>query len=194
MPYKDPAKAREYSRTHPRTPAQKKRLRATQKHWLSREENKVRTRASNLRSYYKNRPKSQARERRRLADPIRGPEKRAYARKRMARLRRENPDKVRKSNMAHALKKLYGLTLEQFDTLVAKQNGLCAICGRPAGKGRGGKPRRLDIDHCHKTHTVRGLLCSSCNNGLGRFDHNHRTLQRAVDYILNPPAPHILEI
>lgn len=69
--------------------------------------------------------------------------------------------------------------------LMAKQSGLCAICRKPEAStdGLSGKVRQLAIDHCHETGRVRGLLCNSCNRGLGLFQDNTELLARAVLYL-----------
>lgn len=80
----------------------------------------------------------------------------------------------------------YGLAPGQYDALLAAQGGRCAICRRATGK-----TRRLAVDHDHQTGEVRGLLCSPCNRELiGR--HPPDALQRAIDYLTNPPARTIL--
>lgn len=71
----------------------------------------------------------------------------------------------------------YGLTEEQFRRMYLDQRGLCAIC-----------PKRLigrdcHIDHDHVTSKVRGLLCGSCNTGLGFFKDNIRLLANAIVYL-----------
>ena len=53
-----------------------------------------------------------------------------------------------------------GLSVEDYDAMLAAQGGVCAICGNPP------KTRRLDVDHDHKTGKVRGLLCHRCNRAL----------------------------
>jgi hypothetical protein len=78
------------------------------------------------------------------------------------------------------LEKLYGLSPNEYYALVAKQNGCCAICGRPP---IGRKHENLDVDHCHNTLKVRGLLCNPCNQGLGSFHDNVDILQKAIDYL-----------
>jgi len=73
--------------------------------------------------------------------------------------------------------KKYGLTVTQYESMLAEQGGGCAICGtKPDGK-------RLAIDHCHKTGEVRGLLCSPCNVGLGHFRDDTDLLYKAVKYL-----------
>ena len=61
----------------------------------------------------------------------------------------------------------YGLTVEQFDSLLASQAGVCAACGEPETARYRTEVRRLSVDHDHKTGAVRGLLCHSCNVALG---------------------------
>lgn len=70
-----------------------------------------------------------------------------------------------------------GLTLEQYSEMWLEQLGACAICG---GADEG---KELAIDHNHETQEVRGLLCQSCNNGLGRFKDDPSLLIRAVRYL-----------
>jgi hypothetical protein len=83
------------------------------------------------------------------------------------------------------LKRAYGLTLDEFNTKLQEQGGLCAICRVPTD-------RRLHVDHDHTCCTtkarscgrcVRGLLCDRCNNGLGSFGDSPETLQAAIDYL-----------
>lgn len=74
----------------------------------------------------------------------------------------------------------YGLTAEDFNKMLADQEGACAICGGPPTA-----PRRLAVDHCHATNTVRGLLCDSCNRGLGQFKDDIVVMQKALDYLRN---------
>lgn len=71
----------------------------------------------------------------------------------------------------------YGLTLEEYDDLLAQQKGVCAICKR----GNGAK--FLVVDHRHKGEVVRGLLCDGCNIGLGMFRDNPAILRVAAAYL-----------
>lgn len=90
------------------------------------------------------------------------------------RWRAENPDKRRAQNR----KALYGITQVDYDRMLEKQAGLCAIChGPPVGK-----PFLL-VDHCHTTGKVRGLLCQSCNVGMGHFRDDPGRLEAAAMYL-----------
>jgi Recombination endonuclease VII len=81
----------------------------------------------------------------------------------------------------------YGITGEQYDALLEAQGGRCAICGNRPRK------QRLAVDHDHATGEVRGLLCKRCNhNLLGAAHENTAILQRAIDYLQNPPARSVL--
>jgi hypothetical protein len=65
----------------------------------------------------------------------------------------------------------YGVTDDVFNTMLAAQNGLCAICGKPeTSLGRTGRVKPLSIDHDHATGKVRGLLCHGCNIRLGWYE------------------------
>ena len=74
------------------------------------------------------------------------------------------------------LKKQYGLSLEAYGAKLAKQGGVCVICQRP-------KEKRLHVDHNHKTHKLRSLLCGKCNRGLGLYEEDPAALRRAADYL-----------
>jgi hypothetical protein len=70
----------------------------------------------------------------------------------------------------------YGLTVQDFDAILVRQEGACGICRRPFR----GTPH---IDHCHLTGWVRGLLCRGCNPGLGSFDNNPAFMVDAAIYM-----------
>lgn len=78
----------------------------------------------------------------------------------------------------------YGISIEERDKLIKKQSNLCAICGNSETvTHQSGQVRDLSIDHCHTTGKIRGLLCGSCNNGLGRFKDSIENLERAIKYL-----------
>lgn len=76
----------------------------------------------------------------------------------------------------------YSITVEQYDAMLAEQDGGCAICGTRIADRAG---RRHYVDHCHETGIVRGVLCSACNSGLGHFKDNRDLLYRAIEYLSN---------
>ena len=78
----------------------------------------------------------------------------------------------------------YGITLEQYNTMLEAQDYRCAICGNEDEV----EGRRLAIDHCHTSGKVRGLLCGKCNRGLGLFYDNYELLQNAIQYLKNANA------
>lgn len=76
-------------------------------------------------------------------------------------------------------KRTYGITLAQYNLLLKYQNNVCAICNRPP------KNIRLNVDHCHRSKRVRGLLCFRCNKYLiGRFNKEHADIfRKAASYL-----------
>lgn len=74
------------------------------------------------------------------------------------------------------LERTYGLSPEQYEKLLTEQNGLCAICQ---------KTEAHHVDHNHENGQVRGLLCSSCNLGLGHFKDDVALLSNAIHYLNN---------
>jgi recombination endonuclease VII len=83
------------------------------------------------------------------------------------------------------LSKKFQLSKETYQLLLNKQGGLCAICKRAevAMDRRSGRVKALAVDHDHLTGRVRGLLCGSCNRGLGLFKEDTRLLELAVKYL-----------
>jgi len=95
--------------------------------------------------------------------------------------RENNRDKFLMVERKSRLKTTYGITPERYDEMFKEQNGRCKIC---EAEKPGGRTKLFFIDHCHKTDTVRGLLCMRCNTGLGLFMDNPKFLGQAVKYLL----------
>lgn len=78
----------------------------------------------------------------------------------------------------------YGMTVAQYDAMLLRQNGCCAICGTDApGSKRARSDRSFCIDHDHKTGFVRGLLCAHCNRGIGLLKDDPAIVEAAVQYL-----------
>jgi hypothetical protein len=77
----------------------------------------------------------------------------------------------------------FGITLSQYNTMHADQDGKCAICGNPETITRNGNVRMLAVDHCHETGKVRGLLCGTCNPMIGYAKDSIALLEAAITYL-----------
>lgn len=90
-----------------------------------------------------------------------------------------------------ALRRKYGITLDQYKAMEASQNGTCAICLRleKLQDHRNGRVRRLCVDHCHDTGKNRDLLCYDCNVTLGRMDESVERLEAMIRYIKKHAHP-----
>lgn len=65
-------------------------------------------------------------------------------------------------------KRLYEITLEDYNKMFEEQQGRCAICGKHVSEFKS----NLAVDHCHKSGKIRGLLCVSCNTKLSVVEDN----------------------
>ena len=92
--------------------------------------------------------------------------------KRKAKLQKE-----KNTNRNSAMKRRFGISINDYESILSKQNYQCAICNKSSSK------QHFDIDHCHKTKKVRGLLCRSCNMGLGYFKDSPNLLNQAAQYL-----------
>lgn len=93
--------------------------------------------------------------------------------------RSQNGDKIRNTNLVRT----YGITLEEYQTLVEHQGGGCAFCGRRPR----GTDRRLSVDHDHNTGAIRAACCDACN----KFKISNLTkedVEKLWHYFNNPPA------
>src|ERR1035437_5087630 len=80
----------------------------------------------------------------------------------------------REDKRAFHLKKRYGLTTEDYQTLNLSQQGRCAICRKTPEEVKQTR-LTLAVDHNHTTKVVRGLLCDRCNRNLGWYE-KHETI------------------
>ena len=108
--------------------------------------------------------------------------KKASMKAAQARYNERYPER-RAAQQRHAhMKANYGLTLDTVEALIAHRHGTCDICGcAPAPDSLG---RTLRVDHDHNTGKVRGMLCSECNLGLGKFQDDIMRLCGAAQYLV----------
>lgn len=100
---------------------------------------------------------------------------RAYACAREQRRRMNHPDKIRLTELRKR-----GMNQTLYEELLALQGGRCAICKTTQPSKR---REYFDIDHCHQTSALRGLLCERCNRGIGLFQDSPELLESAARYI-----------
>ena len=85
--------------------------------------------------------------------------------------------------------KRHGLTVEQYENILASQDYSCAICRSASPGGKGNWHIDHDHSHCDGSYScgecVRGLLCHSCNSALGSFEDDPRILLSAIEYLEN---------
>ena len=75
------------------------------------------------------------------------------------------------------LKRKYGITLQEYEEMFARQNELCALCGNE------NKAKRWHLDHDHATNKVRAILCHHCNLMIGYARDNQKVLASAIEYL-----------
>lgn len=85
------------------------------------------------------------------------------------------------------LERAYGISIADYERMLAAQGGGCAICRKPPRS----EGMRFAVDHDHDTGRIRGLLCHPCNGGLGVFGDSIDGLRRALNYLerAQQPAP-----
>lgn len=80
------------------------------------------------------------------------------------------------------LNRTYGISREELEEMIDEQDGRCLICGVELLLG-GHDNNSSCIDHDHETGKIRGILCRTCNRGIGLLKDNVNVLRRAADYI-----------
>lgn len=84
----------------------------------------------------------------------------------------------RTSQRKHHAQTRYGITLEEYDSWFERFPA-CQLCGSTV---------KLCLDHDHETGTIRGVLCSSCNTGMGMLGDSPQGLWKAFSYLLGVPT------
>ena len=89
----------------------------------------------------------------------------------------QRPEVLKRKSERYRTKK-YGISPEEYNTMVETQGGVCLICHQP-GDTRFG----LVVDHDHDSGAIRGLLCANCNQGIGHLQDDPDRMRRAADYV-----------
>ena len=76
-----------------------------------------------------------------------------------------------------------GITEEEYNNMVAKQNNKCLICDITFDTSKMNSRDYPCVDHDHATGKIRGILCGCCNKGLGLFYDNIENLNSAITYL-----------
>lgn len=100
-------------------------------------------------------------------------------RKEFLRKQRSQKPEVKLKLKINKLLKRYGISLEQYESLLESQNYCCATCG----KSQSELTKSLCVDHCHKTGEIRGLLCVQCNHALGLLKDDVETIKKSLKYL-----------
>ena len=101
--------------------------------------------------------------------------------------RRKNPEKAVAQRRREKLKYYYKMTLEEYDSLLSSQGGVCFLCNTHPGDGK-----NLSVDHDHRCcpgrrscgKCVRALLCVNCNNKMGWYDRHKEKIDKLTSAML----------
>lgn len=105
--------------------------------------------------------------------PVSGTPKRCHTHRNAFEVRQ------RKQARGRAIERTYGISAEDAHALLLLQGGRCWICRKATGASKS-----LAVDHDHETGEVRGRLCSTCNQFIGRqLGDDPAAAQRMVDYL-----------
>lgn len=100
--------------------------------------------------------------------------------------RKANKERVRANLRKNSLKRKYGMSVQEYDDMLASQLHRCAICKKHQSELKTG----FVVDHHHETGKVRGLLCRPCNSTIGYAFESISTLRNAIDYLENAACQH----
>jgi hypothetical protein len=181
------ARVKIYKKSHPYFENKEKRIeqrkRYYQKHkkevdesnklWVLKNKNKVKK----IKDRYREKHRKELQEKGRL-----------YAKKNIFRYKKNkkiwrinNPDKVK----SEKLKWRFGISLEQYKSLLLDQKNQCGICNRKFDSSNHTDSKYPCVDHNHTNGIIRGILCRSCNSGIGGLKDDPIFLQNALLWIQN---------
>ena len=94
------------------------------------------------------------------------------------RYREKNLEKTKQVSREGHIRRKFGITINDYDSMLNSQNKVCAICKEKCNTGN-----NLAVDHNHKTGRIRGLLCKNCNTSIGLLKENVEILENAIIYL-----------
>lgn len=95
--------------------------------------------------------------------------------------REKTKEQNKEMHIKHQRMYKYGLSEDDFNSLVLNSNNSCMICRKEFTKES--RYTVACVDHCHTTEKIRGLLCHKCNKGLGAFSDRVDLLENAIRYL-----------
>lgn len=125
-------------------------------------------------------PTKEARDKWRRRNPNYQKEWRAKNREVLGAKKRAYAAAHRAEGLENELRRRYGLTTAGYTQMASEQGGRCACCGAVPSLGPG---KKLVVDHDHVSNRVRGLLCATCNAGIGFFHNDPLKLEQAAMYL-----------
>ena len=114
------------------------------------------------------------------------PDERLTARSKIPNWEAQSRDNIYLTRRNRILRKDFGINIAQYEALLEQGNGVCWICSGTETQQSNKKSRytnALSVDHDHDTNMIRGLLCSSCNFGIGQFKDDPKRLTWAIKYL-----------
>jgi len=90
---------------------------------------------------------------------------------------KKNKQRRKRHSRSAKLKSKYGITINEYSELFEAQKGVCKICGHEHER------RPLNVDHCHSTGRIRGLLCDKCNLAIGLIGDSKDLAMVIVRYL-----------
>jgi hypothetical protein len=116
----------------------------------------------------------------------RNPEFAQKRRDEQRRWRERHPEEYKIRQRNSHLRRHWNMTQEEYEVMLSKQNGVCAICGKTEELNKGNTKGQISlaIDHDHETGKIRELLCMDCNQVLGRFNDDPDWFHKAAEYLI----------
>lgn len=97
--------------------------------------------------------------------------------------RAKHASEIARKKYEGRIRRVYGMSVEDYEALRDSQGGVCVVCGRDPS------PKRLYVDHDHATGLVRGLLCNNCNSAIGLLADNPAAMRAAAAYVERKELP-----